>query len=43
MDKFTALSMDWTTPADLPKRFKIFKLKYHLILDNSLPNKAGDK
>ena len=42
-DKFTALSMDWTTPGDLPKRFKIFKLKCHVIFDNSLSNKAGDK
>ena len=42
-DKFKALSMDWTTPGDLPERFKIFKLKCHLIFDNSLPKKAGDK
>ena len=43
MDKFTALSMDWTTPGDPHKRFKFFKLKCHLIFDNSLANKAEDK
>ena len=43
MDKFTAPSMDWTTPGDLHKRFKIFKQKCNLIFDGPLENKAEDK
>ena len=41
--QFTALSMDWTTPGDLHKRLKIFKVKCHLIFDSPLANKAEDK
>ena len=43
MDKFTAPSMDWTTPGDLHKRFKIFKQKCNLIFNGPLENKAEDK
>ena len=43
MDKFTASSMDWTTPGDLHKRFKIFKQKCNPIFDGPLENKAEDK
>ena len=35
--------MDWTTPGDLHKRFKIFKQKCNLIFDGPLENKAEDK
>ena len=43
MDEFTAPSMDWTTPGDLHKRFKIFKQKCNLIFDGPLENQAQDK
>ncbi|CAH3168595.1 unnamed protein product, partial [Porites evermanni] len=43
MDEFTAPLVDWTTPADLHKRFKIFKQKCNLIFDGPLENQAEDK
>ena len=36
MDKFTVPSMDWLTPGDMHKRFKIFKQKCSLIFDGPL-------
>ena len=41
--KFTASSMDWTTPGDLHNRFRIFKQKYNLTFDGPSENKAEDK
>ena len=41
--KFTASSMDWTTPGDLHNRFRIFKQKCNLIFDGPLGNKAEDE
>lgn len=40
MDKFTIPSMDWSTPGDIHKRFKIFKQKCSLIFDGPLLNKT---
>lgn len=36
MDKFTVPSMEWLTPGDIHKRFKIFKQKCLLIFDGPL-------
>ena len=35
--------MDWTTPGDLHKRFKIFKQKCELIFDGPLDETSEDK
>ena len=43
MDKFTAHSMEWVTPGDLHKRFKIFKQICGLICDGPLANKPEHK
>jgi len=40
MDKFTFPSMDWSTPGDIHKRFKLFKQKCSLIFDGPLSNKT---
>ena len=39
MDKFTIPPMDWSTPVDIHKRFKILKQKCRLIFDGPLLNK----
>ena len=36
MDKFTVPSMDWLTPGDIHKRFKIFRQKCSFIFDRPL-------
>lgn len=35
--------MDWATPGDLHKRFKLFKQKCTLVYDGPLSNKPADK
>ena len=40
MDKFTIPSMDWSTPGEIHKRFKIFKQKCSFIFDGPLLNKT---
>ena len=40
MDKSTVPSMDWLTPGDIHKRFKIFKQKCSLIFNRPLLNKT---
>ena len=43
MDKFTVPSMDWSTPGDIHKRYKLFKQKCSLIFDGPLSNKPEGK
>ena len=40
MDKFTVPSMDWLTPGDIHKQFKIFKQKCSLVFDGPPLNKT---
>ena len=42
-EKFTAPSMDWSSPGDVHKRFKLFKQKCELIFDGPLEEKEEDK
>ena len=39
MEKFTIPSMDWSTPGDIHKRYKLFMQKCSLIFDGPLSNK----
>ena len=43
MDTFKILSMDWSTPGDIHKRFKLFKQKCSLIFDGPLSSKTEDQ
>ncbi len=42
-DHFKAPEMDWTTPGDLHKRFKLFKQKCELIFDGPLSTATEPK